>query len=287
MDAPAHRAVVRADDLLRLSLGAVWILEGLLPKLLFLRQDEIDAFVSAAPFLPTAWSDDAQLLVRLLGALEVLLGVLLVTGRWVRPVLWTMLGLLALFTLDLLILRPALLLDPAGGLIKNVALLGATAALLTLRGERFAPVIALVARLRRDYLNEIGAEAVYRQQARAARRIGLGEALETFAATEREHGAAVADALSRLGARAPRREAPVAAAAGILGWFLGRLGDRAMLTFDLGLEKAAVRSYAASAAQFAAWGEELLAAEFRLMAAAEEDHARRLRDLLADLRVPA
>ena len=44
-----------------------------------------------------------------------------------------------------------------------------------------------------------------------------------------------------------------------------------------------VRSYAASAAQFQAWGEDLLAAEFRLMAAAEDDHARRIRELLAGL----
>src|SRR4029077_10593483 len=97
----------------------------------------------------------------------------------------------------------------------------------------------------------------------------------------------VADALTRLGARAPRREAPVAAASAILGWLLGRLGDRVMLTFDLGLEKAAVRSYAASAAQFAAWGEELLAAGFRLWPAAGEDPAGRLPFPLAVLPFPA
>ena len=59
---------------------------------------------------------------------------------------------------------------------------------------------------------------------------------------------------------------------------------RDRLRFDLALERLAVRSYAASAAQFQAWGEDLLAAEFRLMAAAEDDHARRIRDLLAGLR---
>jgi hypothetical protein len=60
-----------------------------------------------------------------------------------------------------------------------------------------------------------------------------------------------------------------------------------MLRFDLLLERLAVRSYTAGASQFQAWGEELLAAEFRLMAAAEDDHARRIRDLLTGLPGPS
>jgi len=279
MNPHANRAIVRTDDALRAGLAAVWLLEGLIPKILFVRPAEIDAFASAS-FLPI----NPAAILPLMGAFEALLALLLLAGVAVVPVLWIMLTLLAFFTADLLFLRPDLLLDPFGGLVKNAGLLGATAALLFLRGRAFGPLLRLVGRLRSDLLNEIGADAIYRQQATGARAMGLGEVLVSFAETEREHASAVGDALGRVGARGPILGGAVALASTIFGWLLARTGDRTMLRFDLVLERLAVRSYAASAAQFQAWGEDLLAAEFRLMAAAEDDHARRIRELLAGLR---
>jgi rubrerythrin len=278
MDPHANRALIRTDDALRIGLAIVWCIEGLVPKILFLRPAELGAFASAS-FVQI----DPSWIVPLLGGVEVLLGLLLFLGVTVVPVLWAMLALLSIFTADLLIVRPDLLLDPFGGLIKNAGLLSATAALLSLRGEAFGPLLRLVSRLRWDLLNEIGADVVYREQARAARETGLRETLEAFARTEREHASALGDALGRVGARAPILGGPVALVSTVLGWLLARLGDRRMLAFDLRIETLAVRSYAASAEQFAAWNEDLLAAEFRLMAAEEDDHARRIRDLLAGL----
>jgi len=279
MNPRANRAVVRTDDVLRIGLAVVWCIEGLLPKILFLRPAGIDAFASAS-FLPL----DPSRIVPLLGAFEVLLGLLLLAGVAVVPALWVMLAALAIFTADLLVARPALLLDPFGGLVKNAGLLAATAALLSLRGRAFGPLLRLVSRLRWDWLNEIGADVIYRQQARAARETGLRDTLEAFAGTEREHASAVRDALGRVGAHASILGGAVALASAVLGWLVAHTGDRLMLRFDLLLEKLAVRSYGASAAQFAAWEEDLLAAEFRLMAAAEDDHVRRIRDLLDGLR---
>jgi demethoxyubiquinone hydroxylase (CLK1/Coq7/Cat5 family)/uncharacterized membrane protein YphA (DoxX/SURF4 family) len=276
MDAAANRALVRADDLLRISLAAVWLLEGLLPKILFLGPAELDAFTRAAPVLPLP----AATLVPLLGAFEVLLGLLLFLGLLALPVLWTMLLLLGCFSAALLVQAPHVLLDPYGGLIKNLALLGATGALIALRRGAQAPLLHLVHRIRWDVLNEVGADAIYQQQARGARQVGLGQALSDFAETEREHASAGLDALGRLGARGPYLGGVVALLSTAIGWLTARLGDRWMLRCDLPLERLAVRSYGRSAEQFAAWEEEVLASEFRLMAAAEDEHARRLAELI-------
>ncbi|MFQ5458926.1 MAG: DoxX-like family protein, partial [Myxococcota bacterium] len=137
MDASANRAVLRADDALRISLALVWLLEGLLPKILFLRPAETEAFTRAVPFLP----GNPEPLVRALGGFETLLGALLLAGLVVLPILWIMLGLLVLFTGLLLVQSPVLVLDPTGGLIKNVALIGATGALVALRRGAFAEAI--------------------------------------------------------------------------------------------------------------------------------------------------
>ena len=283
MNVPVNRAVLRADDALRIALAAVWILEGLLPKILFLRPAEIEAFTRATPFLPLA----PEPLILALGGFETALGGLLLLGLAVLPILWIMLTLIVLFTATLLFHSPVLLLDPYGGLIKNLALIGATGALIALRRGALSPLIRQVHRLRWDVLNEIGAEVIYRQQARAARQLGLSEALREFARTEREHASAVTDALQRMGSRGPFTGGLVALFSTVLGWLLGRMGDRIMLRADVLLEHLAVRSYSAGAEQFAAWGEELLASEFRLMTAAEEDHARRLRELMQSLKGPS
>ena len=87
-----------------------------------------------------------------------------------------------------------------------------------------------------------------------------------------------------MGTRGPRGGGLVALLSTVLGWVLGRLGDRTMLRADGWLERLAIRSYSAGAGQFAAWEEHLLASEFRLMAAAEEDHERRLRALMESLK---
>ncbi|MDP3940507.1 MAG: demethoxyubiquinone hydroxylase family protein [Deltaproteobacteria bacterium] len=276
MDATVNRALVRADDLLRISLAAVWLLEGLLPKIIFLGPAEIEAFTRTAPFLPMP----AETLVPMLGAFEILLGLLLFLGILALPVLWTMLGLLACFSAILVVQTPAVLLDPYGGVIKNLALLGATGALIALRRGAQAPLLRLVHRIRWDVLNEFGADAIYQQHAHAARQVGLGQALQDFAETEREHASAGLDALGRLGSRGPRLGGVVALISTAIGWMTARLGDRWMLRCDLLLERFAIRSYGRSAEQFAAWEEEVLASEFRLMAAAEEEHARRLGDLI-------
>ena len=76
MNVQVNRAVLRADDALRIALAAVWILEGLLPKILFLRPAEIEAFTRATPFLPM----EPEPLILALGGFEIVIGGLLLLG---------------------------------------------------------------------------------------------------------------------------------------------------------------------------------------------------------------
>ena len=102
----------------RIALGLVWLYEGLVPKILFLRADELD-LVQASHLV---WRTP-QLTLHLLGVAQVLVGVWLIIGLAERIAVlvatsW-MLILIGLVASG----NPAMLTDPYGALIKDFCLI--------------------------------------------------------------------------------------------------------------------------------------------------------------------
>jgi uncharacterized membrane protein YphA (DoxX/SURF4 family) len=102
----------------RVLLGLVWVLEGLVPKLLAVSPGELELVRRSGLFWPTP-----AMTLGLLGAVEVLAGLWLIAGRAER---WSV-GIASLVMLFLASLvasaEPAALADPLGGLSKNLGLL--------------------------------------------------------------------------------------------------------------------------------------------------------------------
>lgn len=125
----------RAEWLLRAGVAAVWITEGLGPKLLFQQQAELEV-VAGSGLVP---GDPARFLA-LLGACQVMagLGALTLSGRWLRLLLGAqLLGLVAL-PLLVSIHDPQAWVHPFGPFTKNVPILVGTAFVLRRWGWRVA-----------------------------------------------------------------------------------------------------------------------------------------------------
>lgn len=103
----------------RVLSGLTWIYEGLLPKLLFVSPGEL-RLVEDFRFL--VFSPTFSL--TLLGIMEVFLGLWLISGFKER--IGTIIALLGLILLPMLVVwvRPEALVDPFGGISKNLGLIG-------------------------------------------------------------------------------------------------------------------------------------------------------------------
>ncbi len=117
--------------LLRVGLGAVWLYEGLVPKLL-VPNPEMLALLGRLQLLPV----DPIILLRALGVFEILLGLLLIQGWMVRSAAALQCGLLFLSSIGIGVLAPRHLVEPTGAIAKTVALFAAGLCLLLLGGER-------------------------------------------------------------------------------------------------------------------------------------------------------
>ncbi len=113
--------------ILRVGLGFVWIYEGLVPKFLVSPAQEVE-IVARSHLVPF----DARAFVTGLGVVEVILGLALWMGLCVKWVTAVQLFLLMVFTLSLAATAPQFLLDPLGGISKNVGLIAATVCLYLL-----------------------------------------------------------------------------------------------------------------------------------------------------------
>jgi uncharacterized membrane protein YphA (DoxX/SURF4 family) len=113
--------------ILRVGLGFVWIYEGLVPKFLVSPGQEVE-IVARSHLVPF----DARAFVMGLGVVEVILGLALWMGLCVKWVAAVQLVLLIAFTLGLTVTSPELLVDPLGGVSKNVGLMAATLCLYLL-----------------------------------------------------------------------------------------------------------------------------------------------------------
>lgn len=120
----------QVSRLLRVGLGAVWIYEGLLPKLLLPQPVLVSLLADRVP-----GRVDPVLLLRSTGLLEIALGLALVLGWRLR---WTAAlhsAGIALLTLGAAIALPHSLTAPGGALAKNAALCAAGVCLWVLAGS--------------------------------------------------------------------------------------------------------------------------------------------------------
>jgi uncharacterized membrane protein YphA (DoxX/SURF4 family) len=102
----------------RVALGLVWLYEGLVPKLLFLRADELDLVRRSGVFWRTPeWT----LLV--MGIAQIAIGIWLIVGWAERIAVAT--ATLCMFVLIVLVAsgNPGMLTDPYGALVKDFCLI--------------------------------------------------------------------------------------------------------------------------------------------------------------------
>jgi uncharacterized membrane protein YphA (DoxX/SURF4 family) len=102
----------------RVALGVVWLYEGLVPKILFLRTDELNLVERSG-----IWWGSATLTLQVLGVLQIVFGLWLIVG-------WKERLAVAMATLWMCVLivlvaagNPAMLTDPYGALIKDLCLI--------------------------------------------------------------------------------------------------------------------------------------------------------------------
>jgi uncharacterized membrane protein YphA (DoxX/SURF4 family) len=119
--------------LLRVGLGAVWLYEGLVSKLLVPSPALLDLIARWRPF-----PGEPGAFLRATGVFEILLGLLLIRGWMVRSVAAVQCGLLLCFTVGLAVVMPQALVHPMGAASKNVALLAGSLCLVLLGSGRDA-----------------------------------------------------------------------------------------------------------------------------------------------------
>lgn len=116
----------------RVALGVVWLYEGLVPKLLFVRQDQIDLVERSGLFIGTP-----EFFLQLLGVGQVVCGLWLLAGFAERLAVFT--ATTGMVILIVLVARanPAMLTDPYGALIKDVCLIACAFTVWTLSPWRW------------------------------------------------------------------------------------------------------------------------------------------------------
>ena len=118
----------------RIALGLVWFYEGLVPKILFLRADEIGLVQSSH----LVWRTP-ELTLQILGVAQMLAGLWLIIGFAERTAVFIatswMLILIALVASG----NPSMLIDPYGALVKDLCLIACAITVWTLGRTQFAP----------------------------------------------------------------------------------------------------------------------------------------------------
>jgi peptidoglycan/LPS O-acetylase OafA/YrhL len=102
----------------RLALGTVWLYEGLVPKILFLRADELDLVQRSGLMWRTPeWT------LQILGVAQIVFGLWLIIG-WAER-LAVAIATLWMWILIILVAggNPAMLTDPYGALVKDLCLI--------------------------------------------------------------------------------------------------------------------------------------------------------------------
>jgi uncharacterized membrane protein YphA (DoxX/SURF4 family) len=136
-------ALGAAERVSRIALALVWIYEGIVPKLLFATQMEVDLVERSGLFWPTP-----RAMLFGVGICEILGGLWLRSGRATRVAAALSILLLVVVGAMCAVLEPGILYHPFGGLSKNLGLIACAAVvyrLAPLRSDHRNPSDGLVA----------------------------------------------------------------------------------------------------------------------------------------------
>jgi uncharacterized membrane protein YphA (DoxX/SURF4 family) len=116
----------------RLALGIVWLYEGLVPKLLFVRSDQIELVRRSGLYFGTP-----EFFLQLLGVAQVVCALWLLAGFAER--LAVFIATTGMVVLIVLVARanPAMLTDPYGALIKDLCLIACAFTVWSLSPRRW------------------------------------------------------------------------------------------------------------------------------------------------------
>ncbi len=271
--------------LLRLSLGFVWVYEGLILKWLLWSPADL-AIVARTGMVP----GHIPRFLALLGGMEMALGAAILIGLWVRELAVLQVALLTAITAIVGYTSPAYLSDPLGGLVKNVAIIGCALALYCTEGGPFA-LDAWLARspharrwgcrlaLHGCYTASIAAAEIYGLQQQAVPSPTLGELLHKLQVDETSQAEDLVSLLRRQGGRKLPLAVPVRGLAWIVGGLTVIAGTQAILRFDLWLEGRAGRLYSRALDGLSA-DEGLVARALQAVEGREAQHRKLLRDHL-------
>jgi uncharacterized membrane protein YphA (DoxX/SURF4 family) len=101
----------------RLALGLVWLYEGLVPKILFVRADEITLVQKSG----LIWQTPERTLL-MWGCLQILVGLWLIVGWAERAAVLVATGWMTILIVLVASGNPAMLTDPYGALVKDLCL---------------------------------------------------------------------------------------------------------------------------------------------------------------------
>jgi uncharacterized membrane protein YphA (DoxX/SURF4 family) len=123
----------RVKVICRLALAVVWIYEGIVPKLLFLRADQVDLVQRSG----LSWNAPETTL-QVLGIAQAIVGVWLLVGWAEKAAVLT--ATASMCVLIVLVARgnPSMLTDPYGALIKDACLIACGCAVWMLSPQREA-----------------------------------------------------------------------------------------------------------------------------------------------------
>jgi uncharacterized membrane protein YphA (DoxX/SURF4 family) len=102
----------------RIALGIVWIYEGLVPKLLFVRADQIDLVRRSH----LVWRSP-QFTLQIMGAAQIGLGLWLLLGIAERAAVFAATTWMSILIVLVASGNPAMLSDPYGALVKDCCLI--------------------------------------------------------------------------------------------------------------------------------------------------------------------
>ena len=129
-DTAARMRLARA--LARWSLGLVWVYEGLVPKILCIQaHPEQTALVAQSRFC----LGSPETTLHLLGATQVLLGIILLSGWRARAAAAVATAWMCFLIVLVAAGRPLMLSDPFGALAKDLCLIACAAVIWLLPGE--------------------------------------------------------------------------------------------------------------------------------------------------------
>lgn len=111
----------------RVALGLVWLYEGLVPKLLFIRADQIDLVERSGLYFGTP-----ELFLQLLGAAQVVCGLWLLAGFAERLAVFVATSGMVILIVLVARANPAMLTDPYGALVKDLCLIACAFTVWTL-----------------------------------------------------------------------------------------------------------------------------------------------------------